>query len=61
MHLGAEDFEDFLGEMWLGVHEGGFLFEFPGGSITYTQEGTERRGPWHPGLLHDSVTLGYAA
>ncbi|MEP7740240.1 hypothetical protein ABKW28_21560 [Nocardioides sp. 31GB23] len=46
MQLGAEEFEGFLGEMWLGVHEGAFLFEFPGGSILYTTEGTERHGPW---------------
>lgn len=48
MHLGAKNFDNFLGELWLGVHEGAFLFELPSGSITYTQEGTERRGPWHP-------------
>jgi hypothetical protein len=46
--LGSEEFYDFLGEMWLGVHEGAFLFEFPGGSILYTKDGTERHGPWPP-------------
>jgi hypothetical protein len=45
---GAEEFDDFRGEMWLGVHEGAFLFEFPGGSILHTSDGVERHGPWPP-------------
>jgi hypothetical protein len=48
VHLGTEEFEDFLGEMWLGVHEGAFLFEFPGGSSLHPSEGIERHGPWPP-------------
>lgn len=46
--MGREEFDDFLGQMWLGVHEGAFLFEFPGGSILYTRDGIERYGPWPP-------------
>lgn len=48
MDLGAGEFADFLGEMWLGVHEGAFLFELPGGSILHTNQGVERHGPWPP-------------
>ena len=48
VRLGAEKFSEFLSEMWLGVHDGAFLHEFPGGSIVLTSEGTERGGPWPP-------------
>lgn len=48
VHLGAGNFDDFLGEMWLGVHEEAFLFEFPGGSTLHTEDGPQRRGPWPP-------------
>jgi hypothetical protein len=46
--LGAEEFDDFRGEMSLGVNEGAFLFEFPRGSILHTSDGVERHGPWPP-------------
>lgn len=48
VHLAAGDFDDFLGEMWLGVHEEAFLFELPGGSILHTADGPQRHGPWPP-------------
>jgi hypothetical protein len=43
-----ERFEDFRSEMWLAVHEGGFLFEIPGGSVDHVPEGLVRHGPWSP-------------
>jgi hypothetical protein len=48
MHSAVEDFDAFRGEMWLGVQDGAFLFEFPGGSSVHTPDGVERRGPWAP-------------
>jgi hypothetical protein len=48
VYWAAGGFDDFRGEMWLGVHEGAFLFELPGGSILHTAHGVERRGPWPP-------------
>jgi hypothetical protein len=48
MHWAAGDFDEFRGEMWLGVHDGAFLFEFPGGSILHTPDGIVRHGPWPP-------------
>jgi hypothetical protein len=41
-------FEDFLGHMWLAVHEGAFLFEIPDGAIDHTRDGIVRHGPWPP-------------
>ena len=48
MQWAAEEFEEFRAEMWLGVHDGAFLFEFPGGSILHTRDGIVRHGPWPP-------------
>jgi hypothetical protein len=44
----AKGFEDFRGEMWLAVHEGGFLFEVPLGAIDHTRHGIVQHGPWPP-------------
>lgn len=43
-----EDFKDFREEMFWGVHEGGFLFEFPGGVRDHTRDGIVQHGPWPP-------------
>jgi len=43
-----ERFEDFLGQMWLAVHESAFLFEVPGGAIDHMRDGVVRHGPWSP-------------
>lgn len=45
--MSDEAFEEFASELYVLVVEGAYLWEFAGGTIESTTEGTRRFGPWN--------------